>query len=48
MVDVAPAPSDVSSHFGLRYWAKPVLFDKSGSCRGIKCGWYISPPRRIC
>lgn len=48
LVDVAPAPPDVCTRFGLRYWARRVLFDKSGSCRCIKCGWHISPPRRIC
>ena len=48
VVNVAPAPPDVCTRFGLRYWAKRVLFDKSGSCRCIKCGWHVSPPRRIC
>jgi len=48
LLNVAPAPPDVCARFGLRYWAKRVLFDKSGACRCIKCGWHISPPRRIC
>ena len=48
VVDIAPAPPETCTRFGLRYWAKRVLFDKSGSCRCIKCGWHVSPPRRIC
>jgi hypothetical protein len=45
---VAPAPPDACYRFGLRHWAKRTLFDKSGTCRCVKCGWHLSPPRRIC
>ena len=48
VVNVAPAPPDACYRFGLRAWARRTLFDKSGSCRCVKCGWHVSPPRRIC
>ena len=47
VVDIS-APLQTCTRLGLRYWAKRVLFDKSGSCHCIKCGSHVSPPRRIC